>query len=300
MMQTKVNVSALRPYTGSIPPKYAAAAMDDGYSVLTPERYIKMRLADQLSFYQGKTVKLETQLKRWQWTILIAGGVGTLLAAVGLELWVALTTALVAAFTTYLQYRQVEGTLIQYNQAATNLVNVQTWWLALSGEEQAKQENVELLVDHTEKILESELTGWVQQMQDALAALRDQQSKQLVERTEQQEKELAELRERQEEGSGRVEQTQEPSWKPLEKRRLPTNRPRCRLRRLEMSRAVGRDEHNSFSGSMVFHSRGCQRHRVRPHGRRGAGRCADRRRRGALDRRAFGGIRRADPDSARR
>jgi len=112
-------------------------------------------------------------------------------------LWVALTTALVAAFTTYLQYRQVEGTLIQYNQAATNLVNVQTWWLALSGEEQAKQENVELLVDHTEKILESELTGWVQQMQDALAALRDQQSKQLVERTEQQEKELAELRERQ-------------------------------------------------------------------------------------------------------
>jgi len=78
MMQTKVNVSALRPYTGSIPPKYAAAAMDDGYSVLTPERYIKMRLADQLSFYQGKTVKLETQLKRWQWTILIAGGVGTL------------------------------------------------------------------------------------------------------------------------------------------------------------------------------------------------------------------------------
>ena len=152
MMQTKVNVSALRPYTSAIPPKmYGAAGMDDGFSFLTPERYIKMRLGDELSFYQGRTVGLEQQLKRWQWAILIAGGVGTLLAAVGLELWVALTTALVAAFTTYLQYRQVEGTLTQYNQAATNLANVQTWWMALSGEEQAKQENVELLVDHTER-----------------------------------------------------------------------------------------------------------------------------------------------------
>jgi len=197
VMQTRVNVSALRPYKGSTPPKYGAAEMDDGFSFLTPERYIKMRLGDQLGFYQGRTVGLEKQLKRWQWAILIVGGVGTLLAAVGLELWVALTTALVVAFTAYLQYRQVEGTLTQYNQAATNLANVQTWWMALSGEEQAKQENVELLVDHTEKTLESELTGWVQQMQDVLVELRDQQSKQLAELTEQQEKELAELRERQ-------------------------------------------------------------------------------------------------------
>jgi hypothetical protein len=37
--------------------------------------------------------------------------------------------------------------------------------------------NVDLLVEHTEKMLESELTGWVQQIQNALAELREKQVK---------------------------------------------------------------------------------------------------------------------------
>jgi dipeptidase len=89
-----------------------------------------------------------------------------------LELWVALATGLVAAFTTFLGYQQVENTLMKYNQAATNLANVRAWWTALSTEEKADQKNIDSLVGHTEEILASELTGWVQQMQDALAKLR--------------------------------------------------------------------------------------------------------------------------------
>jgi hypothetical protein len=174
LMQTEVNLSALRLYQGPIPPRYGAAEGDDGLSFLTPDRYIADRLDNQLDFYHHRTTKLERQLKRLQWLIYIFGGVGTLLAAVGLELWIALTTALVTAFTTFLEYKQIENTLMQYNQGATDLANVRGWWIALPAEKH--WENVDHLVSYTEKIIRSELTGWVQEMQDALAELRAEQS----------------------------------------------------------------------------------------------------------------------------
>ena len=177
LMQTAVNLSALRLYTGPIPPQMGGTpGTDDGFSFLTPERYVSLRLVDQLTYYQGKTISLERRLQLLQWLVYILGGVGTLLAAIGFDLWIALATALVTACMTYLGYQQIENTLMKYNQAATDLVNVQGWWTALPLEERANQQNVDKLVEYTEKILASELTGWVQEMRDALAELRTQQA----------------------------------------------------------------------------------------------------------------------------
>jgi hypothetical protein len=86
--------------------------------------------------------------------------------------WIALTTALAAALTNYLSYQRTDETLTTYNQGATDLNNVKAWWTALPPEEQAKQDNVTTLVDHTEQVLQSELDGWVQRMTNALAKLR--------------------------------------------------------------------------------------------------------------------------------
>ena len=173
LMQTEVNLDAFDPYEGPIPPKmYGAAAEDDGFSPLTPEDYINIRLGDQLSYYQHKTNDLKKELIRWQWLIYIFGGIGTLLAALGWELWIALTTALVGAFMTVVQYKQIENSLIQYNQTAADLANLKLWWTALSDEDKDKSENKIKLVENTEKILEKELTGWIQTMEDALSELR--------------------------------------------------------------------------------------------------------------------------------
>jgi len=178
LMQTEVNLSAIRPYSGPIPPKmYGAAELDDGFSPLTPERYLTVRLGDQLKYYRLKSNSLERQLKKLSWLIYIFGGVGTFLAAVGLELWVALTTTLVGGFTTLLEYQQIENSLMKYNQAATDLANVQSWWTALPPREKGKHTNFDRLVSQTETILQSELTGWVQQMEDSLANLRAQQTR---------------------------------------------------------------------------------------------------------------------------
>lgn len=178
IMQTEVNAYGLKPYTGKIPPDmYAADANDDGFSLLTSDRYLTLRLGDQINYYQKKTGKLDKKLKRLQWSIYIIGGAGTFLAAVGLQLWIALTTTIVGTISTYLEYQQIENTLIQYNQTKTNLENIRSWWSALSAHEKAGMKDD--LVEHTEKILHNELTGWVQQMENALTKLREQQTKEV-------------------------------------------------------------------------------------------------------------------------
>ncbi len=176
LMQTEMNTSALRPYSGPIPPKmYGAEEKDDGYSKLTPDHYISIRIDDQLSYFRGKTNGLSAELARYYWLIFIAGGLGTLLAALGLEPFVALTAALAAAFASYLEYRQTQYTLVKYNQTLSNLNSAKNLWMGLP--EEKRIENFDELVNTTEQILETENAGWVQQMHDALAALRASQDK---------------------------------------------------------------------------------------------------------------------------
>jgi hypothetical protein len=177
LMQTEVNHGALKPYKEDLPPKEVAQQNDDGFSFLTPERYIELRLEDQLNYYLYKTPKLEKQVKYMQVAILVAGGTGTLLAAVGAELWVALTTALATSLTTWLVSRQLEETLVRYNQSAADLANVRDWWTKLSPAAKRNPKNIEQLVDVTEKVLETELSGWVQRMENALAQLKAEEEK---------------------------------------------------------------------------------------------------------------------------
>jgi hypothetical protein len=177
LMQTEVNLSALIPYEGPLPPPYSTAVNDDGVMLLSPERYLNVRLADQLNYYVKKTAQLEEQWSRLQWGIYILGGVGTLLAARGLELWIALTTGLVGAMTAYLAYQQVEDRLKKYNRASISLTNISNWWSALPTSEQAKQENIDQLVSDTEKALGREFNEWVQQMQETVTALKEEQKK---------------------------------------------------------------------------------------------------------------------------
>jgi SLOG in TRPM, prokaryote/SMODS and SLOG-associating 2TM effector domain 1/Protein of unknown function (DUF4231) len=177
LMQTDVNHGALRPYDGPLPPKEVAQKNDDGFSFLPPERYIELRLEDQLNYYSKKTPKIEAQVKQMQVAILVAGGVGTLLAAVGVELWVALTTAMATALTTWLGSRQLEETLVRYNQSATDLANVRDWWTKLSPASKRNPKNIDQLVEVTEKVLETELSGWVQRMENALAQLKAEEEK---------------------------------------------------------------------------------------------------------------------------
>ena len=171
LIQTEVSTSA--PTSPFVPrlPKFSSVDVDDGFRDLTPDRYIRFRLDDQLAYYRLKAGEWNRKLKVYQSLIISASGLGALLAAINLALWLPLATALGAAFALYLEYMQVVNTLTKYNQAATNLEDVKQWWTALPEFEKKEQESFNKLVEATEKILESEQESWVQNMQNAIDKL---------------------------------------------------------------------------------------------------------------------------------
>jgi hypothetical protein len=173
IVKTEVNLTGLKPYDIQSIQSYIE---DDALDDITPSQYIKNRLDDQRKWFQKKTVELEHRLNRVKFWIFFVGGAGTFLAAIGLELWIALTTAIAGALATFLEYRQTETLLMSYNQTANDLSAIRDWWLALSIKEQQKNKNIDKLVTFTENTLSNESSGWVQQMQDMLDELQQEQA----------------------------------------------------------------------------------------------------------------------------
>ena len=159
----------LRP--AAAPPKDPTVSPEQLTS-LTPGGYIKARIDDQLGWYEEKAATLSRESQRLQLLGLLIGGLGTLLAAVHLQIYVAVTTAIVAAFATYRATWQIETSLTLYNQAAASLGAIRLWWFALTPAEQARQVNIDKLVDGAEGVMKAEHGGWVQEMQDAIGQLR--------------------------------------------------------------------------------------------------------------------------------
>ena len=166
---TAASGGPLTPYDGKLPPKmYGAEAGDDGFTRLTAEEYLELRVADQLSYYRGKVDSLDRLRARLQLATLLAGGAGTLLAAVGLEIWIGLTTAIAGGALAHLGYLQVDNTLVSYNRAAAQLAALRREFLTAG----PRRPDLETLVTRGETILTTELGGWVQQMTDASSSCR--------------------------------------------------------------------------------------------------------------------------------
>jgi len=141
------------------------------YSPLTAKQYIDERLINQLNWYRKKTLDLDKKWQLWQWWIYLLGGVGTFLAAMNLDVWIAVTNAIAASILSFLEFRRFDSTLIGYNQTATNLENILWWWYALTDKDRTEPKNIEKLVESSERVIRSETTGWVQEMKDAMADL---------------------------------------------------------------------------------------------------------------------------------
>jgi hypothetical protein len=134
---------------------------------LWPEEYVQDRIKDQSRYFAAKTRRLSARLRIMQLGIFTAGAIGTYLSSLQL-IWAGLATAVVTAFTAKLESDRVEKSLSQYNQALAGLRNIESWWRALSRWEKSRPQNFDLLVDQTEKVLESETAGWLQQASSAL------------------------------------------------------------------------------------------------------------------------------------
>lgn len=165
LLNTEASSWPLTPYEGPLPPRmFGASAADDGLSPLDADEYLELRVGDQLDYYHPKVASLAHRLRALQVLALAAGAVGALLAAAGFEVWIGLTTAIAASVVAYLGFLQVEPTLVAYNQAAARLEALRRAWEAQPDE---KHDFARLVAD-CEGVLATELSGWVQQMNEAI------------------------------------------------------------------------------------------------------------------------------------
>lgn len=172
VMETQVNMSELEIYDykkEGLPPAYGVALGDDGFSDLTSDQYVHWRIEDQFDYYRSKAKRLAKELQLFQWSIYIIGGLGTLLAAVQMEIWVAITSALVAALGSFLEFKRVETNLIGMNLAASDLYDIRAWWRALSDAAKQQAANKAILVKGAEGIIQGENASWLTEMREALS-----------------------------------------------------------------------------------------------------------------------------------
>ena len=155
----------VKPEKRSINPKKLEDLTD-------PEAYITERLESQFNWYRKKSQVLARQMQIFQAGVYLFGGIGTFLAATEtLKSWVAVTTALTAAFVNYLEFKRIEATLVGYNQTADALYDIRAWWLSLTPQKRKEPESYHNLVTSCEETIRSEHTSWLQDMQERLAKL---------------------------------------------------------------------------------------------------------------------------------
>ncbi|MGZ6613110.1 MAG: DUF4231 domain-containing protein [Solirubrobacteraceae bacterium] len=167
LMHTDASSGPLSPYAGPMPPTMDLANADDGMSPLTPESYLRVRLASQLNYYHGRIRNLDRRRGHLQVIAISAGGAGAILAAAGAEPWIGLTSTIAAAAFSYLGLMQVDSTIVAYNQAAGRLETLRERWNALPDESHTTAAFGDL-VQHAEDVLTTELGGWVEQMNESI------------------------------------------------------------------------------------------------------------------------------------
>ncbi len=103
------------------------------------------------------------------------GGVGTFLAAVGLEIWIPVAVSLAGALGSYLEMRRLDMWLVIYSRTVMELENVASWWRSLPPGERSRDSRREQLVGRTEAVLQSESSDWRREMEETIEELRWEQ-----------------------------------------------------------------------------------------------------------------------------
>ncbi len=172
LMQTEVSGSPLTPYRGSLPEAVGKTdSGGDGLGPLTPDRYLEIRVRDQIGYYHRRVRSLNLRRNVLQFVAIAAGATGAILAAANREAWIGLTAGMSAAALAYLSLLQVDNTIVTYNQTAARLTLLDRGWQARDPAEKADPAVFGQLVTDCETVLATEGSGWVQQMNDTLQDL---------------------------------------------------------------------------------------------------------------------------------
>ncbi len=172
------------------------------------KRYIECRLGEQVNWYRGKSIDEYRAMGRWQIAALVIGSAGSVLAYLGLEGWVAVTTAAAVTVTALADLRMYGRTYMIYMLTAQDLRHYHQMWDNDTEEHQNDPMYIANFVDKIEERFENEIRDWRKQVQDALSDV-DKNTATIVDNTPTT-------------PDGKLLKEFNPPWKPEEKKDLPT------------------------------------------------------------------------------
>jgi predicted Zn-dependent protease with MMP-like domain len=144
MFQSINGELVLKPYNGPIPPYYDPndPNSDPGITDLSGDEYFTFRVKDQLDWHTRRINERHAQRRNIQIWILIFGGLGAFLAAIGdgFAVWVALTAAITSAFVGWEEIRGLDETIANYSRVVLELNIICDRWLTLHNHEKTDEE----------------------------------------------------------------------------------------------------------------------------------------------------------------
>jgi hypothetical protein len=123
---------------------------------LKPDEYVEYRIKERIKYYGDQLPWLFRQMLFWQIMIYVFGAAATIVAAVKFDLWTAMATSFVGAFTSYLELRDIRQKMLRYNVSKTSLNSLHMWWESLTQIERAGSYFAEQLVRTGEEIIFAE------------------------------------------------------------------------------------------------------------------------------------------------
>jgi hypothetical protein len=162
---------AFEGYRGPLPSNYNKndPNSDPGFHDLSGDEYVNYRLKHQLDWHNNK-INLRKGERRWMTIyILVAGGLGALLAALGgqLALWVAFTASITAALLGWQELRKADEIIKNYSKVVMELTIIYNHWQNLEPEERTAAE-FELMVRSCERVLGAQNREYIRSLQEAL------------------------------------------------------------------------------------------------------------------------------------
>jgi hypothetical protein len=175
----------VKPYTGEhLNPYYepnAGYPIDQGFDDLDGEGYMTLRLEDQLAWHIRKIQTHQNKRKRFIFLILIAGGIGSLLAGIdfivnGIAIWVALSTAVATAITNWKELLELDIMIPNYSKVILELNILRDNWMSLEPYERTQGEFFKV-VRATEKLLWSQNVEYISAMRESMDEAEAEQEK---------------------------------------------------------------------------------------------------------------------------
>lgn len=159
------------PYDGRIPPYYdpEKGEGDSGFDDMTGEEYFKQRLEDQFNWHNKKINFYTRKRTMMVIFILVMGGLGAILAAIGgnLSIGVALTSAITAAMIGWQELNDYDGIIRNYSKVVVELTVLYDHWKNIPPDAR-KGKEFERMVNGSESVLWAQHVEFIQSMQEVL------------------------------------------------------------------------------------------------------------------------------------